>query len=129
MLECVVNVSEGQRVEIVAGLALAAGRLLLDVHSDEYHNRSVLTLAGPPGPVMDSVRTVAGEAVARLDLRAHHGVHPRIGVLDVVPWVPLTQPALAGAAMQRSRSRPVKTGRCSTPPGTRSTGAGRTRRS
>jgi glutamate formiminotransferase len=89
VLECVVNVSEGQRREIVEALAAAAGSALLDVHSDGYHNRSVLTVAGPREPVMDSVRALANEAVARLDLRTHLGVHPRIGVLDVVPWVAL----------------------------------------
>ena len=89
MLECVVNVSEGQRRDVLAALARAAGELLLDVHSDEYHNRSVLTLAGPDGPVMDAVQALARGAVDRLDLRTHHGVHPRIGVLDVVPWVAL----------------------------------------
>jgi glutamate formiminotransferase len=90
VLECVVNLSEGRRGEVVADLAATAGSLLLDVHSDEYHNRSVLTLAGPGGPVMDAVQALARGAVDRLDLRTHLGVHPRIGVLDVVPWVALT---------------------------------------
>lgn len=88
MLECVVNVSEGRRHDLVAELIAAAGPCLLDSHSDPYHNRSVLTLGGPAQAVQDGVRDLAKAAVARLDLGSHEGVHPRIGVLDVVPWVP-----------------------------------------
>jgi glutamate formiminotransferase len=87
VLECVVNVSEGRRLDVVADLATAAGPSLLDVHRDGDHNRSVLTLGGPAALVASGVRTLAAATVARLDLRAHAGAHPRIGVLDVVPWV------------------------------------------
>jgi glutamate formiminotransferase len=90
VLECVVNVSEGRRPALVDELAASAGPLVLDVHRDEHHNRSVLTLAGPAAAVMEAVRHLATTTVARLDLRGHDGVHPRIGVLDVVPWVALT---------------------------------------
>ncbi|MDP9074970.1 MAG: hypothetical protein M3N98_12520 [Actinomycetota bacterium] len=88
MLECVVNVSEGRRADIVAALSAAAGPCLLDVHRDAGHNRSVLTLAGPADLVTEGVRSLAAATVARLDLATHQGAHPRIGVLDVVPWVP-----------------------------------------
>ncbi|HEY2999684.1 MAG TPA: hypothetical protein VGJ43_13970, partial [Acidimicrobiales bacterium] len=84
MLECVVNVSEGVRPEVVAALAATAGGDLLDVHRDADHNRSVLTLVGEAAP-----RAVAADAVARLDLRTHAGAHPRFGVVDVVPFIPL----------------------------------------
>ncbi len=88
IVECVVNVSEGRDEAVVTELAAAAGRALLDLHRDPDHNRSVLTLAGPPDDVAGSARALAAEAVSRLDLRAHQGAHPRLGVLDVVPFVP-----------------------------------------
>ena len=87
MLECVINVSEGRDGEVVGAIAAAAGRHILDVHSDPHHHRSVLTLAGPD--VEAAAREVTREAVARIDLRTHAGVHPRLGAVDVVPFVPL----------------------------------------
>jgi len=84
VLECVVNVSEGRDRGRVARIASAAGDHLLDVHVDADHHRSVLTLVGEEAP-----RAVAAEAVAQLDLRDHAGAHPRIGVVDVVPFVAL----------------------------------------
>lgn len=90
MIECVVNVSEGRRADVVADLAAAAAPFLLDVHRDGDHNRSVLTLAGPVGDLPEAVRSLATAVLERLDLRRHQGVHPRIGVLDVVPWVALS---------------------------------------
>ncbi|MGA2522183.1 MAG: glutamate formiminotransferase [Acidimicrobiales bacterium] len=87
MLECVVNVSEGRDATVVGALAHAAGDSLLDVHSDADHHRSVLTLAGPG--VEDAVRALARDTVARVDISLHAGVHPRLGALDVVPFVPL----------------------------------------
>ncbi len=89
MLECVVNVSEGRRLDVIANLRAAAGPTLLDVHHDRDHNRSVFTLAGPREAVAAGVRSLAAATVARLDLGSHRGAHPRIGVLDVVPWVSL----------------------------------------
>ncbi len=90
MLECVVNVSEGRDQAVIGALAAAAGRYLLDVHSDPHHHRSVLTLAGEDGAGLEAaVRALAAEAVARIDLRGHAGAHPRLGAVDVVPWVPL----------------------------------------
>jgi glutamate formiminotransferase len=85
VLECVVNVSEGRRPTVIASLADACGPALLDVHSDPHHNRSVFTLVGEEAP-----RALAAAAVATLDLRTHEGVHPRIGVVDVVPFVALS---------------------------------------
>ncbi|HEY8543842.1 MAG TPA: hypothetical protein VIL36_02300 [Acidimicrobiales bacterium] len=84
LLECVVNVSEGQRTELVGAIGHAAGDALLDTHVDPHHHRSVLTLVGEEAP-----RAVARAAVELLDLRDHVGVHPRIGVVDVVPFVAL----------------------------------------
>lgn len=99
MLECVINVSEGRNVAAVAALASAAGSCVWDVHSDVDHNRSVLTLGGPG--VEEAARAVASAAVATLDVRTHVGVHPRIGVVDVVPFVPLAGSTMADAVVAR----------------------------
>jgi len=98
VLECVVNISEGRDADLVARLAGTAGEALLDVHRDAHHNRSVLTLVGEEAP-----RTVARAAVEALDLGVHEGVHPRIGVVDVVPFVPLAGDDLAAAIGARDR--------------------------
>jgi glutamate formiminotransferase / 5-formyltetrahydrofolate cyclo-ligase len=87
-LECIVNVSEGRDETVLAALAASAGPALLDVHRDPHHHRAVLTLAGAPDDVAAAARSLATATVGRLDLRAHEGVHPRLGVLDVVPFVP-----------------------------------------
>jgi glutamate formiminotransferase len=99
LLECVVNVSEGRDGPALAAIADAAGAYLLDVHRDSDHNRAVLTLAGPTVEV--AVRRVAHAAVEHLDLRTHLGAHPRIGVVDVVPFVPLDGSTLADAIAAR----------------------------
>lgn len=101
VLECVVNVSEGRPVPAWDVIVTAAGEHLLDVHRDADHNRSVLTMAGPG--VEDAVRRVAEVAVAALDLRTHTGAHPRIGVLDVVPFVPLVGSTMVDAVAARDR--------------------------
>jgi glutamate formiminotransferase len=103
VLECVVNVSEGRDRDVLAGLTAAAGDLLLDLHSDPDHHRSVLTLAG--AEVEAGVRSLATAAVEAIDLSRHHGVHPRLGALDVVPFVPLDaggSPALVGSALDEA---------------------------
>jgi glutamate formiminotransferase len=96
MLECVVNVSEGRDPVVLAELAQAAGPDLLDRHADRDHHRSVFTLVGTAAP-----RRLAAAAVERLDLRPHQGVHPRLGVVDVVPFAPLAGAALADAIAAR----------------------------
>jgi len=101
MLECVVNISEGRDVDLVRRISLAAGDHLLDVHTDPHHHRSVLTLAGPD--VEEAAYVVAAAAVAWLDLRNHEGVHPRLGVVDVVPFVPLDGSVLDQAIAARNR--------------------------
>lgn len=99
MLECVLNISEGRRHTVIRLLAQAAGTSLLDVHSDAVQNRSVLTLAGPE--VEDATRRVAAVAVAHIDLRTHEGAHPRLGAVDVVPFVPLGNTAFRVALRAR----------------------------
>ncbi len=108
LLECVVNVSEGRDEAVLSQLAVAAGSALLDLHRDPDHHRSVLTLAGSADLVAEAARTLATATVTRLDLRDHAGAHPRLGVLDVVPFVPYVPggPApedLTEAVAQRDR--------------------------
>jgi glutamate formiminotransferase len=90
------NVSEGRAGPTLDALASAAGDGLLDLHRDEHHHRSVLTLAGPA-----AVRAVAERAVALIDLRRHTGVHPRLGAVDVVPFVPMAGATMADALVAR----------------------------
>jgi len=88
-VECVVNISEGRDRTVIETVASAGGAELLDVHSDAEHHRTVLTLVGPLPDVEASARRVAAAATVAIDLRAHRGVHPRLGAVDVVPFVPL----------------------------------------
>jgi glutamate formiminotransferase len=81
------NVSDGRDREAVAAIARAFGPGLLDVHTDADHHRSAYTLAGRPGELAAAVLSGATEAVARLRLPGHDGVHPRVGVLDVAPII------------------------------------------
>jgi len=91
--ECVPNISEGRREEVIREIADAIqcvkGVTLLDVESDRDHNRSVFTFAGPAEPVKEAIYQVADIAIRRVDLRMHKGEHPRIGAVDVIPFVPL----------------------------------------
>ncbi len=92
MLECVPNVAEGRRLDVVDALAASCGASLLDVHTDADHHRSVFTLAGPGRRDAETAVAALARAVAtRLDLTHHEGVHPRFGVLDVVPFVALDE--------------------------------------
>ena len=84
MLECVVNISEGRNRDVLRQLAQVCADELLDVHVDPDHNRSVFTLLG-----IDAPRRLTRQAVELLQLETHQGVHPRLGVVDVVPFVPL----------------------------------------
>ena len=101
VLEAVINVSEGRDAEVIAALSAAAGDHLLDVHSDTHHHRTVLTLAGPD--VERRALAVVDVAIARIDLRAHAGVHPRLGAVDVVPFVPLAGSTIDEAVLCRDR--------------------------
>jgi glutamate formiminotransferase len=102
LLECVVNLSEGRDQTTIAAVAQAAGPCLLDVHSDHDHHRSVLTLAGAEELIREAVRSVAIQTVTRLDIQRHDGAHPRLGTLDVVPWV-----SLAGWPIQDGPIQPA----------------------
>jgi glutamate formiminotransferase / 5-formyltetrahydrofolate cyclo-ligase len=103
VLECVPNVAEGRDRVVLDALAAASGPSLLDRHVDPDHHRSVFTLAGPgAGDALAATRALAGAAAARLDLRQHAGAHPRFGVLDVMPFVALGEPADAAAEPARA---------------------------
>ena len=101
MLECVVNISEGRDEVALERLAVACSGSLLDLHFDGYHNRSVFTLCGDG--VEEGARQLSLAASRLLDLRRHHGVHPRLGVVDVVPFVPLLGAAMEEAVAARDR--------------------------
>ncbi len=107
MIECVANISEGRSAAVIEKIA-AALRLtqaaLLDVHVDPDHHRSVLTLAGDPPAVEDAAFALAQECVARIDLRRHSGVHPRMGALDVLPFVPLAASSMADCVQVARRA-------------------------
>lgn len=87
MLECVPNVSEGRDIGILDVLARACAAALLDRHVDSDHHRSVFTLVGDE--TERAVRALSRAVAEHIDLRAHAGAHPRLGALDVVPFVAL----------------------------------------
>ncbi len=97
------NLSEGRDGAAVEAIVAAGGGAVLDVHTDPHHHRSVLTLAGPGPGLEDAARAVATEAVRRIDIRRHVGVHPRLGAVDVVPFVPLAGATMADALALRNR--------------------------
>jgi len=92
LIECVPNFSEGRRTEVIDAIAAAITSVdvyLLDYSADPDHNRCVFTFAGEPTSVAQAMFRGAEVAINQIDLTAHVGVHPRIGVVDVVPFVPL----------------------------------------
>jgi glutamate formiminotransferase / 5-formyltetrahydrofolate cyclo-ligase len=91
------NVSEGRDRDAIDAIGQAFDADLLDVHLDPDHHRSVFTLAGEPGRLASAVLSGAAEAVARVDVNRHVGIHPRIGAVDVAPIVYL-DPGQRGAA-------------------------------
>ena len=99
LIECIPNVSEGRRPEIIAAMAAAIravpGVRLLDHSSDASHNRSVFTLVGDADGVERAVLALFERAAADIDLRTHRGEHPRLGAVDVVPFVPIEGATMA----------------------------------
>jgi len=92
LVECVPNVSEGRRADVVGRIAAAAlgpGRTVVDQSLDPDHNRAVITLVGQPAPLAEGVLELVGRAIEEIDLRTHRGAHPRMGAVDVVPFVPV----------------------------------------
>lgn len=102
IMECVPNFSEGRDPRVLALLETAAravpGVSLLDIHTDEDHNRSVFTLTGSPDRVAEAAFLMAETAVRHIDLTRHHGEHPRMGAVDVMPFVPIENITMADCA-------------------------------
>ena len=120
IVECVPNFSEGRRPEVIARLVEAVesveGAAVLDTHVDADHNRSVITFVGGVESIVEAAVRVAGRAAELIDLRQHAGVHPRVGALDVLPFVPVRGVTLedcihlahaAGARIAREVGVPV----------------------
>ena len=99
LIECVPNFSEGRRQDVIRAIADAIKSTpavtLLDVESNPDHNRSVISFVGEPGPVKQAALAAAAKAIELIDLNKHKGEHPRMGAIDVVPFVPLS-----GATME-----------------------------
>src|SRR5262245_19015939 len=93
LIECIPNISEGRRADVVDGIAdrlrRVPGLSLLDYSSDASHNRSVFTMVGGADSVEAAVMAIFERADAEIDLRSHKGEHPRLGAVDVVPFVPI----------------------------------------
>lgn len=93
LIECVPNFSEGRRAEVVEEIVRAVGQIdgvtVLDHSRDETHNRSVVTFAGSAEPVVRAATAAVGRALELIDMELHTGAHPRIGAIDVIPFVPL----------------------------------------
>jgi len=102
LIQCVPNFSESRDPEVIAAIVEAVrqtpGVRLADWSADPDHNRLVVTFVGPPDAVHAAALASAAAAIARIDLRAHRGVHPRLGALDVLPFVPLSGVTLAECA-------------------------------
>ena len=99
VIECVPNVSEGRRQDIIDQLAdslrAVPGMRVLDVQSDATHNRSVFTLAGDAAAMTAGIPKLFEGAIAAIDLTAHHGEHPRLGAVDVTPFIPIADATMA----------------------------------
>lgn len=95
LMECIPNISEGRRLDLVEEFArivrAVPGVTLIDYSSDASHNRSVFTFLGDPDQVMEAAFRFAAHAVEKIDLRIHEGEHPRMGAVDVIPFVPIRE--------------------------------------
>ncbi len=93
ILECVPNISEGRDQKKISAIAdevkKAKSVALLSLSSDPDHNRSVFTFVGEPAAVKEAALSFALKTIELIDMRRHHGAHPRLGAVDVVPFVPI----------------------------------------
>ncbi|MGH7470748.1 MAG: glutamate formimidoyltransferase [Longimicrobiales bacterium] len=109
VLEAVPNFSEGRDLGVVSAIVDAlreAGATVLDWSADADHHRSVITMVGPPDVIEDAAVAGARVAFQHIDLRNHDGVHPRIGALDVLPFIPLV-----GLTLEHARAVALRVGR------------------
>jgi glutamate formiminotransferase len=108
IVECVPNFSEGRDVGIVCAINQAIGSVagvrVLDQTMDADHHRSVITFAGSPGAVVEAAVRGAAKAVETIDLNLHRGVHPRLGAVDVIPFVPIRGITMAECAAMAVRA-------------------------
>jgi glutamate formiminotransferase/formiminotetrahydrofolate cyclodeaminase len=95
LVECIANFSEGRRIEVVDAIAAsiesADGIQLIDRHSDEDHNRTVITFIGSPEAASEAAFAGISKAAELIDMEVHEGEHPRLGAADVVPFVPIRE--------------------------------------
>jgi len=103
IIECVPNFSEGYNLSVLSALQNAAEKIadvaLLDIHADTDHNRSVFTIAGSPQGIAEAAFVMAAKAVECIDLTQHHGEHPRMGAVDVIPFIPIKNATMADCVM------------------------------
>ena len=112
ILECVPNFSEGRDLSVIEKLCDCfrgkPGVRLLDYTWDQDHNRCVLTIIGEPEPLRDAVVESIGRAVELIDMTKHQGQHPRMGCVDVVPFIPaLASPSSSMRSLPRLPTGPI----------------------
>ncbi|MCL4445799.1 MAG: hypothetical protein M1134_02825 [Actinobacteria bacterium] len=103
MIESVVNISDGRDADVIAQLSSRCDAVLLDVHEDAVHDRSVFSLAGDEDDVYESCQSLARTALELIDIHSHQGPHPRLGSIDVVPFVPLSSSSPEAVVVERDR--------------------------
>ena len=95
VLMCIANISEGRRKDVLEAVAAAVravpGVLLSDWSGDPDHNRAVYTMLGPPDAVLAGAKALTESALEQIDMTVHEGEHPRLGAVDVVPFIPLRE--------------------------------------
>jgi glutamate formiminotransferase len=99
VIECVPNISEGRRQDVISKiteeLQAVPGLRVLDVQSDAAHNRSVFTLAGDAAAMLAGIPKLFAAAISAIDLTSHKGEHPRMGAVDVTPFIPIDDVTMA----------------------------------
>lgn len=107
MFECVPNISEGRRTDVIAAIGQIVSATpdvtLVDTQSDAAHNRSVFTFVGSGDGVVEAALRLAGSAIDNIDMRTHKGEHPRMGAVDVIPFVPLGDATMEDAILLARR--------------------------
>ena len=110
LLESVPNISEGRDPAVIEAIAQAFGVHgdVLDIHSDADHHRSVFTIVAEHEALAESLMSGIARAIELVDLRSHDGIHPRIGVADVVPIVPIRDGDMVAGPGGRARPRTAR---------------------